>query len=87
MTDLKRVIVYFTEEEKQEIEAISKAMGQSMSSVIGDVFREAAPHLRLVSEAVILAKTNPGEALKMIRSAGYDSQMTLLNELKNLDKK
>tara|TARA_B100002019_G_C21250035_1_gene590608 strand:- start:29 stop:289 length:261 start_codon:yes stop_codon:yes gene_type:complete len=86
MTDLKRVIVYFTEEEKQEIEAISKAMGQSMSSVIGDVFREAVPHLRVVAEAVKLAKTNPAEALKMIRSAGYESQLTLLDELKKLDK-
>jgi hypothetical protein len=85
MTDLKRVIVYFTDEEKQEVEAVSKAMGQSMSSVIGDVFREALPQLRICAEAVQLAKTNPAEALKMIRSAGYETQMNLLNEMKTLD--
>lgn len=86
MTQLKRVVVYFTDEEKQEIEAIAKAMGESMSSVIGGVFRQSVPHLRVVAEAVTLAKTNPDEAMKMIRSAGYDSQLTLLDELKKLDK-
>lgn len=86
MTDLKRVIVYFTEEEKQEIEAISEAMGQSMSAIIGNVFRESIPHLKIVSDAVKVAKTNPAEAVRMMRNAGYDSQMTLLNEMKNLDK-
>jgi len=54
--------------------------------VIGDVFREAMPQLHIVAEAITLAKTNPAEAIKMIRAAGYDSQMTLLNELKDLDK-
>jgi len=86
MTDLKRVIVYFTEEEKQEIEAISDAMGQSMSSMIGDVFREALPHLANVAEAVQLAKSNPESALKMIRQAGYDSQLNLIGQMKDLDK-
>jgi uncharacterized protein YybS (DUF2232 family) len=86
MTQLKRVVVYFTDEEKQEIEAISKAMGESMSSLISDMFRQTLPHLRAVADAVTLAKTNPDEAVKMIRSAGYDSQIELLNELKGLDK-
>lgn len=86
MTQLKRVVVYFTDEEKQEIEAISKAMGESMSSLIADMFRQTLPQLRAVAEAVTLAKTNPYEAVKMIRSAGYDSQIELLNELKGLDK-
>jgi len=86
MTDLKRVIVYFTDEEKQEIEALSKAMGQSMSSVIGDVVRESLPHIRMVAEAVQLAKSDPQKAVNMIRKAGYDSQMTLINELRDLDK-
>jgi len=86
MTDLKRVIVYFTEEEKQEIEAVSKAMNQSMSSVIGDVFREALPHLRMVAEAVFVAKNDPEGALKMIRKAGYDSQLNLIDRMKDLDK-
>lgn len=86
MTDLKRVVVYFTEDEKEEIEALSKAMGQSMSSLIAEVFRETLPQLRAVAQAVTLAKTNPAEAVKMIRAAGYDSQIDLLNELRNLDK-
>lgn len=85
MTELKRVIVYLTEQEKQELEAISKVMGQSMSSVVGDVYRESVPQLRVVAEAVQLAKTNPAEALKMIRKAGYDFQMNLIDEMKSLD--
>jgi len=86
MTDLKRVIVYFTEEEKQEIEALSKAMGESMSSVIGNVFRETLPHLRIVAEAVSLAKSDPEKAVNMIRKAGYDSQMNLIGHMKDLEK-
>lgn len=86
MTDLKRVVVYFTEEEKQEIEALSKAMGEPMSAIIAGVFREALPQLRSVAEAIQLAKTNPAEAIKMIRSAGYESQMNLIDEMKGLDK-
>lgn len=86
MTQLKRVIVYFTDEERQEIEALSKAIGEPMSAMIGGGFRQALPQLRAVAEAVQLAKTNPEEALKMIRKAGYDSQMTLLDEMSKLDK-
>jgi len=86
MTDLKRVVIYLSPEEKAQVDRISKAMGQSKSSVCGDVVREALPHLEVVAEAVQLAKTDPAQALKMIRGAGFDSQMTLLSEMKNLDK-
>ena len=85
MTDLKRVAVYFTEEEKQEIEALSETLGQSMSSVIGDVTRQALPQLRMVAQAVHLAKDDPAQAMKMIRAAGYEAQQELIGEMKDLD--
>lgn len=85
MTDLKRVAVYFTEDEKQEIEALSETLGQSMSSVIGDVTRQALPQLRTIAQAVNLAKDNPEQAMKMIRSAGYEAQQELIGEMKDLD--
>lgn len=85
MTDLKRVVIYLSPEEKAEVDRIAKAMGQSKSSVCGDVVREAIPHLRVVAQAVELAKTDPAQALKMIRAAGMDSQMSLIQEMKALD--
>lgn len=86
MTDLKRLVIYLTEDEKKEIEAISKVMGQTMSTVVGNLVRESMPQLQAVAKAITLAKTNPDAAKKMIRALGYEAQTTLIGEMENLDK-
>jgi hypothetical protein len=86
MTELKRVVVYFTEEEKKELEFISGALSQSMSSLVGEMVRETMPQLKAVAQAITLAKTNPDDAVKMIRSLGYDAHSNLIEEMKKLDK-
>lgn len=85
MTDLKRVIVYFTEEEKAEIESLAQVMGQSMSSLVGDLVKESLPAMRAVCKAIVVAKSDPSEALKMLRAAGYDAQTDLITFGKSLD--
>lgn len=86
MTDLKRVVIYLNPEQKDRIDRIAEAMGQSKSAICRDVVVESLPHLEMVAQAVELAKTDPAKALKMIRGASLDSQMNLISEIKNLDK-
>lgn len=84
-TDLKRVYFYVPSEDKQTIQKVADDLGCSTSRLCADVMRNALPNLRVVAEAMRVARTDPQKAAQMMNQLAETAQGDLLDAVEGLN--
>lgn len=83
-TDKKRVTIYLHDSEKQKLDNIAADLGCSVSRLCGDVLLNSLPHLKIMAQAMKVARTNPQQAVELMKQAAETAQGDLLKTMENI---
>lgn len=83
-TDKKRLSVYLDISDKEQLDQIAAELGSSVSKLCGDVLINSIPQLKVMAQAMEMARTDPAKAAQMMRDAAGTAQGQLQAELEGL---
>lgn len=83
-TDKKRLSVYLDVSDKEQLDQIAEELGSSVSKLCGDILINSLPQLRVMADAMQMARTNPQKAAQMMRDSASTAQAQLQTELEGL---
>ena len=81
----KRVIAYIEPERKEDLEAVSKALGKPVSRLLEEMIEQLTPQMKkLVNVSELVKQGKQDEAMRLLQDTATDAQLDLLTQVKGL---